>query len=103
MRRIDTLKRLRRQRSYAQHKLDAGLARHKLTLEELRYLAALDKDLLGGLYRGLNDKVAELEQEIERYGEEWAKDDWPHAKRARVGAVGPLDTTGPYPESMRPD
>lgn len=93
MRRIDTLKSLRRQRSYAQRKLDAGLARHKLTLEELRYLAALDEDLLGGLYRGLNDKVAELEQEIDRYGEEWAKDDWPHAIHARALAVGAQEDT----------
>lgn len=87
--RIATLRQLRRQRDHAQATLDAGLARHGLTLRGLRRLYAFDRELTGsGFDRGLNAKVASLAALVDRFGDEWAKDDWPHAIHARAPAVG---------------
>lgn len=84
-RRIDTLRNLRRQRNYAQSRLSAGLSWHKLTLRQLRYFSALDNDL-----HLLTERVDRLQRMIDHYGDEWAKDDWPHAIPARAPAVGAL-------------
>lgn len=81
VRRIDTLRSLKQRRSYAQKLLDAGLARHRMTLQELRQLCDLDDRLSGdGFNRGLISQVESLEQDIELRGHEWAIDDWPHAR-----------------------
>ena len=83
MKRINTLRDLRRERDYASKRLYAGLAKHGLTLPRLRYLGALDEEL-----QDLVQRTDRLQRMIDHYGDEWAKDDWPHAIRARASAVG---------------
>lgn len=89
VRRIDTLKKLRRERNFAQKRLDAALAKHALTLSGLRRLGEYDEMLQGDAFNdGLIVAVKRIEDGIDRYGDEWAKDDWPHAiPRGRTRSV----------------
>lgn len=86
-RRITTLRSLRSQHAYTEKQLTSGLVKHSLTLGQLRYLAALDEE-----FHDLAERVARLQRMIDRYGDEWAKDDWPHACHAGARGRG----AGPF-------
>jgi len=85
IRRIDTILRLRRSVPKQKSSIKRDLERAGLTEDGVYRLA-------GRLERLYNDEedLEMYEFWYREYGDEWAKDDWPHAIHARAPAVGAL-------------